>query len=360
MSGHETIAELLRQYGTSVTPLRWEPGVLHLLDQRMLPGREIWLLCSSDTEVVHAIRDMVVRGAPAIGITATFGMVLSAREFQHKDRDVFIDSWSKAADRMLAARTTAVNLRWAVERQRACINRHAEADAAELADLMEKEALSVWEEDVRANIIMGAHGQALLPDTGGVLTHCNAGALATGGYGTALGVIRAAVASGKSIQVFADETRPWFQGSRLTAWELLRDKIPVTIIVDSAAGFLMQRGDISAVVVGADRIAANGDVANKIGTYSIAELAHANGISFLVVAPISTLDPATPSGDRIPIEERASDEVTSLFGQVIAAHGVSARNPVFDITPNRLITAIITERGVLTPPYGPAIDACFA
>jgi methylthioribose-1-phosphate isomerase len=253
-----------------------------------------------------------------------------------------------------------VNLKWAVERLKRLIHRHYELSTGDFAAILEKEAISIWTEDVRANLSIGFHGQALLPETGGVLTHCNAGGLATGGYGTALGVIRAALSIGKEINVIADETRPWLQGARLTAWELIKDGIAVTLVVDGAAGFLMQKEQIKAVVVGADRIAANGDVANKIGTYSVAELARANNIPFYVAAPVSTIDPVTPSGDQIPLEERGPLEITTFSGREIAAKGVGVRNPVFDITPHHLITAIITELGILTPPYGPAIYACFS
>jgi methylthioribose-1-phosphate isomerase len=345
---------------TSVVPLRWEKHVLYLLDQRLLPHEETWIAYRSARDVARAIRDMVVRGAPAIGITAAFGMVLAAYGLKDKDRDFFVERWLEEAAFMLQARPTAVNLKWAVERLKRLIHRHYELSTGDFAAILEKEAVSIWTEDVRANLSIGIHGQALLPETGGVLTHCNAGGLATGGYGTALGVIRAALSIGKEINVIADETRPWLQGARLTAWELIKDGIAVTLVVDGAAGFLMQKEQIKAVVVGADRIAANGDVANKIGTYSLAELARANNIPFYVAAPVSTIDPVTPSGDQIPLEERGPQEITTFSGREIAAKGVGVFNPVFDITPNHLITAIITELGVLSPPYGPAIYACFS
>lgn len=344
---------------TSVVPLRWEKHVLYLLDQRLLPHEEIWLAYRSARDVAQAIRDMVVRGAPAIGITAAFGMVLAAYGIKDKDRNLFVEKWLEEASFMLQARPTAVNLKWAVERLKRLVHRHYELSTGDFSAILEKEAISIWTEDIRANLSIGFHGQALLPDTGGVLTHCNAGGLATGGYGTALGVIRAGLSIGKKINVIADETRPWLQGARLTAWELIKDGIAVTLIVDGAAGFLMQKEQIKAVVVGADRIATNGDVANKIGTYSVAELARANNIPFYVAAPVSTIDPVTPSGDQIPLEERGSLEITTFAGRDIAAMGVGVLNPVFDITPHHLITAIITELGVLTPPYGPAIYACF-
>ncbi|MBW1927194.1 MAG: s-methyl-5-thioribose-1-phosphate isomerase, partial [Deltaproteobacteria bacterium] len=250
---------LLQSEGnTSVVPLRWEKQVLYLLDQRLLPHEETWLAYRSARDVAQAIRDMVVRGAPAIGITAAFGMVLAAYGLKDQDRDLFVEKWLEEAAFMLQARPTAVNLKWAVERLEKLVRRHYELSPGDLAAILEKEAVSIWTEDVRANLAIGFHGQALLPETGGVLTHCNAGGLATGGYGTALGVIRAALFRGKEIKVIADETRPWLQGARLTAWELIKDGIAVTLIVDGAAGFLMQKGKIKAVVVGADRIAANG------------------------------------------------------------------------------------------------------
>jgi methylthioribose-1-phosphate isomerase len=351
---------LKREGNTSIVPLHWERQVLYLLDQRLLPHEETWLEYRSARDVAQAIGDMVVRGAPAIGITAAFGMVLAAYGLKDKDKDDFVEKWLDEAAFMLQARPTAVNLKWAIEKLTKLVRRHSGLSPDDLAAILEKEAFSIWTEDIRANLAIGFHGQALLPETGGVLTHCNAGGLATGGYGTALGVIRAAISEGKKINVIADETRPWLQGARLTAWELIKDGIAVTLVVDGAAGFLMQKGQIKAVVVGADRIAANGDVANKIGTYTLAELARANDIPFYVAAPVSTIDLVTPSGDQISIEERGSREVTTFAGKEIAASGVRVHNPVFDITSHHLVTAIITELGVLTPPYGPAIYACLS
>ncbi len=360
MKMNNPVDRLQKEGGSSVVPLEWDGTTLRLIDQRLLPHEEIWLEYRSGREVASAITDMVVRGAPAIGITAAFGLVLEAKEITAKDYEEFCEKWYSFADLMVRARPTAVNLRWAVNRLGRVVDSHQNDDPLFITDLLEKEAILIWQEDIDANLAMGRLGQELLPDEGGVLTHCNAGALATGGYGTALGVIRAAVSQGKRIKVFADETRPWLQGARLTAWELVRDGIPVALLVDSAAGFLMRRGEIGAVVVGADRIAANGDVANKIGTYSVAELAQANGIPFYVAAPVSTLDPDTPSGDQIPIEERPEEEVLGFRGSMVAPAGVAARNLVFDITPHHLVTAIITEKGVLKPPYGPAISGCLA
>ncbi len=350
--------------GSSVVPLRWQGGNLYLLDQRLLPYEEVWLQYSRPEQVACAITDLVVRGAPAIGITAALGMVLAAMCLKEEKEDLLRDKWLGHAERMISARPTAVNLAWAVKRMKRAFDVFMEESSTSglsgLVKRLEREAMSIWLEDVRANLTMGDHGQALFPEEGGVLTHCNAGALATGGYGTALGVIRAAIANGKKIHVVADETRPWLQGARLTAYELAKDHIPVTLTVDSASGLLMRKGMIRAVIVGADRIAANGDVANKIGTYNVAELARANGIPFFVAAPTSTLDLDTPGGDEIPIEERPPEEITTIAGKIFTVPEARVYNPVFDITPNNLISAIITEKGVLTPPYGPAISACMS
>lgn len=323
---------------TGVTPLRWDGERLLLLDQRLLPAEEVWLKCSSANDVADAIRTMVVRGAPAIGVSAAFGMAMAARRG---------DDLVAAADMLKSSRPTAVNLAWAVDR----MTRH-EGDAVE-------EAVRILEEDVAANRRMGRYGAELLGPSATVLTHCNAGALATGGYGTALGVIRAAIEGGKRIAVFADETRPYLQGARLTAWELQRDGIDVTLITDNMSGHFFQQKTFDAVIVGADRIAANGDAANKIGTYTVAVLANAHGIPFYVAAPVSTIDIECPSGAEIPIEERSAREVTEIFGTRVAPEGVAVRHPAFDVTPARLITAIITERGVLRPPYTEAIRNVF-
>jgi methylthioribose-1-phosphate isomerase len=350
---------LLKDDGkTSIVPLRWERHVLYLLDQRLLPHKEVWLEFRCAKDVAKAITDMVVRGAPAIGITAAFGMVLAAYEFKNKKRDVFAKRWGEVATIMLQSRPTAVNLKWSIERLKKIVRENFYLSPNDLAFCLEKEAISIWVEDIKANLAIGSYGEKLLPQIGGVLTHCNAGALATGGYGTALGVIRASVSKGKEINVIANETRPWLQGARLTAWELIKDGIGVTLIVDGAAGFLMQKGKINVVIVGADRITANGDVANKIGTYALAELARANNIPFYVAAPISTIDSAIASGDLIPLEERQPSEITYFAGKEIAARGAEAYNLVFDITSHHLVSGIITELGVLMPPYGPAIHAC--
>lgn len=325
----------------SVEPIRWRDGNLQLLDQRRLPREIVWVTCADAHETAVAIRDMVVRGAPAIGVTAAFGIALAARRG---------DDVRAAAAELREARPTAVNLMWAVDRMLAA---HARG-----ADLL-AEAQAMFDEDVAANRRIGQNGAALLGNTATILTHCNAGALATAGYGTALGVVRAAVEAGKHVAVFADETRPYLQGARLTAWELQQDGIDVTLITDNMAGHFFQQKTFDAVIVGADRIAANGDAANKIGTYTVAVLANAHGIPFYVAAPVTTIDPATPDGGAIPIEERSASEVTSIGGTAIAPENVRVRHPAFDVTPARLITAIITDQGVLRAPYGEAIRALF-
>jgi methylthioribose-1-phosphate isomerase len=312
-----------------VQPIRWRGDCLELLDQRLLPDKELYVTCRSAEQVAQAIRDMVVRGAPAIGCAAAFGVVLS--------RGV------PAAYEVLAkSRPTAVNLSWALERMKK-------------AQDLEAEAIAIYEEDIAANRAMGRLGAALIPEGARVMTHCNTGALATAGYGTALGVIRSA--KHKKISVIANETRPYLQGARLTAWELVQEGIPCTLITDSMAGHLMSKGEVDVVVVGADRIAANGDVANKIGTYALAVLAKRHGIPFYVAAPLSTFDPKIPDGSRIPIEERPAAEVTGYRGTRWAPEGVSVRNPAFDVTPAELVTGIICEKGIASPPYRESIAA---
>ena len=330
---------------------RWTERGLYLLDQRLLPWREKYILCRTWQEVRKAIREMVVRGAPAIGITAAIGLVLGAERLRARTRKAFLSVLKRIARGLAKARPTAVNLFWALDRMIKRAENETDAGPQELIEILRREALAIWEEDLAANRRMGRLGAELLPEEGAVLTHCNAGALATGGYGTALGVIRAAVESGKRLSVLADETRPYLQGARLTAWEMKKVGIPVAVIPDAAAGFLMARGLVKAVIVGADRIAANGDVANKIGTYSLAVLARENRIPFYVAAPTSTFDLGCSSGGEIPIEERAPEEV-HLCGSIrVTPFGVSAVNPAFDVTPAELITAIITEVGVIRPPY---------
>ncbi len=329
---------------------------LLLLDQKALPLVERTVACATVDEVAARIRDLTVRGAPAIGVTAAWGAVLAAVEAAGlppgADWRAFVEA---ALVRLGNARPTAVNLAWAVGRMRRVMETASPGDAAGLASLWFAEASAIQAEDIAANRAMGAYGAALLKDGDTVLTHCNAGALATAGFGTALGVIRAAVAEGKRISVIADETRPVLQGARLTAYELARDGIPVTVACDNAAGLLMRKGMVDSVVVGADRIAANGDTANKIGTYGLAVLAREHGIPFYVAAPFATIDPDTPDGDAIPIEERDAAEVASIGGARVMPEAVTAFNFAFDVTPARLITGIITEKGVLYPPYPESI-----
>ena len=339
-------------------PIVWQDEQLLLLDQTMLPEREEWMAVHDVSGAVEAIRSMRVRGAPAIGIAAAYAMALAARNVETAAMPDFLHELDAQAVLIAAARPTAVNLGWAVQRcmgvARTCSTPgQAAARILSLAHAMR-------EDDVESNRAIGRNGAPLMPDSGGILTHCNTGALATAGYGTALGVIRAAWESGKRVRVFCTETRPWLQGARLTAWELARLGIPATLIVDSAAGALMASGRVATVVTGADRIAANGDTANKIGTYGLAALAAANGIPFYVAAPLSTVDLDVGHGGDIPVEERPGAEVTSLGGRPIAADGVEVWNPVFDVTPAALIAGIITESGVLRPPYEAHLRAAAA
>jgi len=333
-----------------------------MIDQRLLPGREAQLVLHSVHDVADAIRDMAVRGAPAIGAAAAFGMALAARSSSAKDAAGLCADLARAAEVLRAARPTAVNLGWAVDRMLAALQASlaaaGDADAARQAVL--DAALALAEADVAANRAMGAYGAALLADGATVIHHCNTGALATVDYGTALGVVRAAHEAGKRIHVLVDETRPRLQGARLTTWELARLGIPHTLIVDSAAGWHLQRGGIDAVLVGADRVAANGDAANKIGTYPLAVVAREHGVPFYVVAPTSTIDAATPSGADIPIELRGAEEVTVVEGARIAPEGVAVANPAFDVTPSRFITAIVTERGVVRPPFDVGLAVALA
>ncbi len=342
-----------------IQPIFWESTNLKLLDQRLLPEREEYVSCKSVEDVALAIRQMVVRGAPAIGVSAAYGMVLAARGAleelpREKDEEVSFSKLflylRKAGELLKSSRPTAVNLFWAVEKIMQKVSEIKEESLQDIVSLLEREAGDIHREDIAVNQKIGGFGAPLLPPKGTVLTHCNAGALATAGYGTALGVIRSAVAQGKSIHVFADETRPLFQGSRLTAWELQKEGIPVTIIVDSAAGSFLRGGFIDCVVVGADRVAANGDVANKIGTYPLAVLCRENEVPFYVAVPTSTFDFSLKTGDEIEVEERAEEEITSLKQLPVAPAGVGARNPAFDITPAHLVSALVTEYGLITSP----------
>ena len=323
-----------------------------MLDQRLLPNREVYRLYRDSADVIRAIKELVVRGAPAIGVAAAMGLALGARTLS---TDRFSRDFEKLCRAFAAARPTAVNLFWAIERMRRVVRENAQRPVDTLRTLLEREALTIYEEDLDANRRLSEHGAALLPRKGTILTHCNAGGLATAGIGAALGVIVAARDAGKKLSVFADETRPVLQGARLTAWELRRERIPVTVITDNMAGHFMQRGKIDAVIVGTDRTAANGDVANKIGTYTVAVLAARHKIPFYVAAPTSSIDLACKSGDKIPIEERSPDEVSHVNGRMLTPRGVKIANPAFDVTPHELVTAIITENGVARPPYGKSL-----
>ena len=344
---------------SAVQPIEWKDGVLRLLDQRLLPTREEWIECRDAAQTAAAITDMVVRGAPAIGVTAGFGMALSARIHAAGGGTGADLARRMEADRAVIrqARPTAVNLAWAVDRLAARLESLAGMSAEAAAAAIEAEAAAMFEEDVAANRALGAAGAEVVPDGARILTHCNAGALATAGYGTALGVVRAAAEAGKKVAVIADETRPFLQGARLTAWELQRDGIPVTLIADVAAASLLRAGDVDLVVVGADRIAANGDVANKVGTYPVAVLAREHGVPFYVAAPTSTVDLELPDGAAIPIEERGAEEVLTCFGTPIAPEGISVRNPAFDVTPHELVAGIATEEGLCRPPYSESLRA---
>jgi len=336
-----------------IPTLTWTPEGVRFIDQTRLPLEESYVLASTYEQVADVIVTMVVRGAPAIGVSAAYGVALGAKNNNAATVAEFTPEFERICARLAATRPTAVNLFWAIDRMKALFANLAasEVSLAQIKERLLAEAHAMYDEDIAACKAMGAHGASLLPDNGGVLTHCNAGALATCGYGTALGVIRAAVERGKTIHVYADETRPFLQGARLTAWELLADHIPTTVICDNMAASLMRQGKIQAVVVGADRIAANGDAANKIGTYNVAILAREHGIPFYVAAPWSTIDLATATGDAIPIEERPAREVTHHAGKQLTPNGVGICNPAFDVTPAKYITAIITERGVMRAPY---------
>ena len=347
----------------TIEPLRWNDasGRIEMIDQRVLPARFELLSYDSAAGVADAIRSMVVRGAPAIGCAAAYGMAIEARRLEHLDGAAFITGMSAAFELLAQSRPTAVNLFWALTRMRAVLAAAQERGQplAVIAGTLLQEAHSILAEDVRANRAMGVYGAVLLPPTAQVLTHCNAGALATAGYGTALGVIRSAVEAGKNISVIVDETRPFLQGARLTVWELQQEKIPVTLITDNMAGHMMQQGAVDAVIVGADRVAANGDFANKIGTYMVAVLAHRHGIPFYVAAPLSTIDRQLASGQEIPIEERAAAEVRGYAELRWAPADVAVRNPAFDVTPAELVTALITEKGVVRSPTAASIAALF-
>jgi methylthioribose-1-phosphate isomerase len=334
-----------------IKTLEWTDSGVRFIDQTKLPTEETYLTCTSCEQVADAIRTMVVRGAPAIGVAAAMGLALGVKNSGAASVGELKREFDRCCELVRATRPTAVNLFWAIRRMQSKFESQKLRPLPQLKQALIEEAQRMFAEDIAANQAMGRLGATLMPATGGVLTHCNAGALATCGYGTALGVIRSAVEQGKKIQVYADETRPFLQGSRLTAWELLKDGIPTTLISDNMAGSIMRQGKISAIVVGADRIAANGDVANKIGTYTVAVLAKEHGVPFYVAAPFSTVDLDTPDGGKIPIEQRARQEVTHIAGRAIAPEGVAVENPAFDVTPANYVTCIVTERGIARRPY---------
>src|SRR5215218_8254376 len=331
----------------------WKDGAVVMIDQRKLPAAEIYVTCKTAQEVAKAIKTMVIRGAPAIGVAAAMGVALGMRRSAATGTKQFTTEFQRLCDLLAATRPTAVNLFWAIDRMKRTFAEAAQAGCSvdELKRRLEAEAHRIHDEDVQSCRDMGAHGATLVPDEARILTHCNAGALATAGYGTALGVIRAAAEQGKKVAVLADETRPFLQGARLTAWELVKDGIDTTVITDNMSGSMMRLGNVDLVVVGADRIAANGDVANKIGTYGVAVLAKEHDIPFYVAAPISTIDLATPDGTHIPIEERNAREVTHVGSSRLTPEGAHIRNPAFDVTPAKFVTAIITERGIARAPY---------
>ncbi|HVT92737.1 MAG TPA: S-methyl-5-thioribose-1-phosphate isomerase [Bryobacteraceae bacterium] len=331
-----------------VETIQWVDGSVVMIDQTRLPLEETYVTCRTYQEVAEAIRSMVIRGAPAIGVAAAMGVAIGVL---HAEEDGLERQVAQICDTLAATRPTAVNLFWAIDRMKRRFSEWRSLPLPELRAKLVAEAQQIRLEDIAINEAIGRNGAVLVPDGKTVLTHCNAGALATAGYGTALGVVRAAAAAGKKIDVFADETRPFLQGARLTVWELQQDGIAATLITDNMAGHFLKSGRIGCVVVGADRIAANGDVANKIGTYSVAVLARENGVPFYVAAPISTLDLRLTSGEQIPIEQRAASEVTHVFGVPVAPEGTAVQNPAFDVTPSRYVTAIITERGVAQAPY---------
>ncbi|MBZ5665892.1 MAG: S-methyl-5-thioribose-1-phosphate isomerase [Acidobacteriia bacterium] len=334
-----------------IQTLEWTSRGVVFIDQTKLPTEEVYVTCTTHQQVADVIRNMVVRGAPAIGVAAAMGIALGVKNSKAENGADLKKDFDQICEIIRQTRPTAVNLFWATRRMQEKFERIRIRPIPQIKQDLIEESQRMHAEDIAANQAMGRHGATLMPASGGVLTHCNAGALATAGYGTALGVIRAAVEAGKKIHVYADETRPFLQGSRLTAWELMKDGIPTTVISDNMAGVMMQQGKIGAIVVGADRIAANGDVANKIGTYTVAILAKEHGIPFYVAAPISTVDLATPDGTKIPIEQRNPREVTHIAGKQMVPDGVEVENPAFDVTPAKYVAAIITERGIARAPY---------
>jgi methylthioribose-1-phosphate isomerase len=338
-----------------IQTLEWTDQGVRFIDQTKLPTEEVYVTCTTHEQVADVIRTMVVRGAPAIGVSAAMGIALGVKNSKAETVADLKRELDQICELIGKTRPTAVNLFWAIRRMQEKFERVRVRPILKIKEDLIEESKRMHAEDIAANQAMGRHGATLMPSEGGVLTHCNAGALATAGYGTALGVIRAAVEQGKKIHVYADETRPFLQGSRLTAWELMKDGIPTTVISDNMAGAMMKQGKIGAIVVGADRIAANGDVANKIGTYTVAVLAKENGIPFYVAAPLSTIDFACPDGSQIPIEQRNAREVTHIAGKQMVPDGVSIENPAFDVTPAKYVAAIITEHGIAREPYGESL-----
>ena len=334
-----------------IQTLEWTTTGVVFIDQTKLPTEEVYVTCTTHQQVADVIRNMVVRGAPAIGVAAAMGIALGVKNSKAENAADLKRDFDQICEAIRQTRPTAVNLFWAIRRMQGKFETLRSRPIAQIQQALIEESQRMHAEDIAANQAMGRHGATLMPSSGGVLTHCNAGALATAGYGTALGVIRAAVEAGKKIHVYADETRPFLQGSRLTAWELMKDGIPTTVISDNMAGVMMQQGKIGAIVVGADRIAANGDVANKVGTYTVAILAQEHGIPFYVAAPISTVDLETPDGSKIPIEQRNKKEVSHIAGKQMVPDGVEIENPAFDVTPAKYVAAIITERGIARAPY---------
>jgi methylthioribose-1-phosphate isomerase len=334
-----------------IQTLEWTKSGVVFIDQTKLPTEEVYVTCTTHQQVADAIRNMIVRGAPAIGVAAAMGIALGVKNSRAENIADLKKEFGEICESIRQTRPTAVNLFWAIRRMTEKFESLRTRTIPQIQNALIEEAQRMHAEDIAANQAMGRHGATLMPSSGGVLTHCNAGALATAGYGTALGVIRAAVEQGKKIHVYADETRPFLQGSRLTAWELMKDGIPTTVISDNMAGVMMQQRKIGAIVVGADRIAANGDVANKVGTYTVAVLAKENGIPFYVAAPLSTVDLEAADGSRIPIEQRNKREVTHIGGKQMTPDGVGIENPAFDVTPAKYVTAIITERGIARAPY---------
>jgi methylthioribose-1-phosphate isomerase len=340
-----------------IQTLEWTDQGVRFIDQTKLPTEETYVTCKTYEQVADAIRTMVVRGAPAIGVAAAMGIALGAKNSKAETVGELKRDFDHICDVIGKTRPTAVNLFWAIRRMQEKFERLRIRPIEQIKQALVEESQRMHAEDIAANQAMGRHGATLMPSEGGVLTHCNAGALATAGYGTALGVIRAAVEQGKKIHVYADETRPFLQGSRLTAWELMKDGIPTTVISDNMAGAMMKQGKIGAIVVGADRIAANGDVANKIGTYGVAVLAKENGLPFYVAAPVSTVDLSCADGGKIPIEQRNAREITHIAGKQMVPDGVSVENPAFDVTPAKYVTAIITERGIARAPFDESLSA---